>query len=236
MKKRTAWLPLSARAADAPSAPSATLAGAEKRAESCEPSAKPATVPPARVVTTPAADTARSALLPVSATYTAKKPPLASAATPVGREKAAPAPVPSAYAATPPPASVVTAPLASEMARTALDSVSATKSEAPSGDTETPESPLNLAPVPNPSAAPAVEPPAIVVTTPAGVTRRTRLFPRSATYTCAPDGATASPHGARKAALVPVPSANAPAPEPASVITLPASVTARSRLLPVSAT
>jgi hypothetical protein len=77
--------------------------------------------------------------------------------------------------------------------------------------------------------------PASVVTTPPGVTLRMRLLPQSATITL-PLLSTATPQGVMNEAPVPVPSANANDPFPASVVTTPPGVTLRMRLLRESAT
>jgi hypothetical protein len=60
-----------------------------------------------------------------------------------------------------------------------------------------------------------------VVTTPRGVTSRMRLLFVSATTIKPLEGITATPPGSLKRAAVPVPSANAPLPLPASDKTLP---------------
>lgn len=105
---------------------------------------------------------------------------------------------------------------------------------------------MKEAPVPVPSQAiavvHAVAPPAREVTLHTVATNsnfRMRLFPLSATYTLFPRPSTATPVGEEKDALVPGPagaSRSAGCPFPAMVITAPATVTARMRLLPVSAT
>jgi hypothetical protein len=59
-------------------------------------------------------------------------------------------------------------------------------------------------------------------------TTRTTLFCESATNSV-PSSLMATPHGHQKAALVPAPSANVAAPEPASDVTTPAGVTVRMR-------
>jgi hypothetical protein len=96
--------------------------------------------------------------------------------------------------------------------------------------TATPRGLLSFAFVPTPSAKPAVLP-ASVVTTPRGVTSRTRWFEMSATTMTPLDGITATPKTLQKLAAAPVPSAHVAAPLPASVVTTPSAVTSRIRLL-----
>ena len=76
--------------------------------------------------------------------------------------------------------------------------------------------------------------PAMVVTTPAGVTLRIVLLPVSATYTL-PELSTARPPGWLKPAALPVPSVDPNVP-PASVVTTPAGVILRMLWLSESAT
>ena len=63
-----------------------------------------------------------------------------------------------------------------------------------------------------------------------------RWFSLSATTITPLEGITATPVGPLKLAAAPVPSANAPLPLPASVVTTPTGVTSRMRWLPKSAT
>jgi hypothetical protein len=170
----------------------------------------------------------RTRKLASSATSTA---PLGSTATPSGEEKAAAVPMASANAAAPLPASVVTTP-PGVTARTRWLAASATTA-LPLASTATPAGLLNCALVPAPLAkAPQAKPlqpaePASEVTTPEGLTLRRRWLKESATST-APLGSTATPRGELKEAAAPAPSAKAPSPLPASVLTKPPGVTRRS--------
>jgi hypothetical protein len=105
----------------------------------------------------------------------------------------------------------------------------------PLASTATPEGLKKEAATPAPSANAPTPLPASVLTTPPGVTARTRWLFVSATNKVPPEP-TATPEGEKKEAPVPVPSANAGDPLPASVLTTPPGVTARTRLLNVSAT
>jgi hypothetical protein len=103
------------------------------------------------------------------------------------------------------------------------------------GDTAMLTGDENRAFVPNPSAcpeAPEVEP-AMVVTTPPGVTALMALLPVSAAYMM-PDDATARPVRPLKRAAVPVPSAKPvvlpPAPPPATVLPPTTTIRAPSEL------
>jgi hypothetical protein len=91
---------------------------------------------------------------------------------------------------------------------------------------------LNRALLPMPLAlplcVPVAPPPAIVVTTPAGVTARSLLLPYSTTR-ISPEGATARPQGPPKRAAVPmpltVPHCVPEDPPPANMVTVPPGVT-----------
>ena len=87
------------------------------------------------------------------------------------------------------------------------------------GITATPAGQLKLAVVPVPSAKEASPLPASVVTTPRGVTSRMRWL--SATTITPLEEIAATPYRELKLADVPVPSANASLPLPASVLTTP---------------
>jgi hypothetical protein len=106
----------------------------------------------------------------------------------------------------------------------------------PAESIATPIGVLKLALVAIPSTDPA-ELPTIVVTTPSDVILRTRWLIPSATYTF-PAESTVTPLGALKVALVPVPFADPVKLDklPAKVVTTPADVILRIRLLPVSPT
>ena len=165
--------------------------------------------------------------------------------TPHGPLKLAAVPVPSANAWLPLPASVVTTPrgVTSRMRKLPYSATTITPVE---GITATPDGHLKVAAVPVPSAKPPIqfpdwstpllELPASVVTTPRGVTSRTRQLDWSATTITPLEGITATPKGQKKLAAVPDPSANAPLPLPAIVVTTPMGVTSRMRWLPESAT
>ena len=104
----------------------------------------------------------------------------------------------------------------------------------PAGPTAKPTGFAIKAPVPFPSAKP-FSLPATVVTTPPGVNLRMRLLYQSAKKTL-PMESTATPQGPHSDAPVPVPSANAAEPLPASVLTTPPGVTLRMRLFDESPT
>ncbi len=110
---------------------------------------------------------------------------------------------------------------------------SATKRVPVAASTAMPEGVLKPALLPKPSAKPPEALPARVLTAPAGVTLRIRLFMRSETYRMPLEASTAMPLGLLNLALVPVPSA---VPEncegdPARLATAPAGLTERSLLL-----
>ena len=90
--------------------------------------------------------------------------------------------------------------------------------------------------MPSPSAWPRLLLPAIVVTTPWGVTSRTRSFPVSATMISPLGDTTATPCGPAKLAAEPTPSMNAELPLPARVDTMPSGVIRRILWFVVSAT
>jgi hypothetical protein len=101
------------------------------------------------------------------------------------------------------------------------------------GITATPRGLQKLAAEPTPSANALLPLPPRVVTAPeVGSTSRTRLLSSSATTTMPLKGITATPRGLLKLAAAPMPSANAAAPLPASVMTAPElGSTSRMRLL-----
>ena len=131
------------------------------------------------------------------------------------------------------PANVLTTPLGVTF-RMQLFSASAT-STLPPASTAMPIGKLNIAFVPVPSAKSGSPFPASVDTIPPGVTLRMRWPPVSPTKTL-PLESTATPRGRQNEAAVPAPSANAPGPPPASVLTTPPGVTFLMRLLNMSAT
>ena len=100
----------------------------------------------------------------------------------------------------------------------------------------TPVGSQKLAEEPAPSAKSHLLLPASVETSPLPVTRRMRWLFVSATTMFPLDGMTATLCGPLKLAAVPVPSANARLPLPASVVTTPCGVTRRMRSFPESAT
>jgi len=156
-------------------------------------------------------------------------------ATPTGWLKLAPAPVPSVEKPPPLPASVVTTPLG-VTSRMRLFPASATTKTPLEGITATPIGLRNDAAVPMPSKNVELPLPASVVTAPRGVTSRMRWLSVSATTITPLDGITATPDGLLNLAVVPVPSAEAALPLPASVATTPRGVTRRMQWFPVSAT
>ncbi len=101
--------------------------------------------------------------------------------------------------------------------------------------TAKPVNPRKDALVPTPSLNELNPLPASVLTTPSGVTLRTRRLLPSPTSTL-PLASTATLDGELKEASVPVPSANAPTPLPASVVTTPPGETLRIAEFNVSAT
>ena len=174
-------------------------------------------------------------LFPVSATTMTPVEGITS--TPIGKLNLAAAPVPSANAPSLPlPASVVTTPRGVTRRMRWLP-VSATTITLLEGITATPLGFLKLAAAPTPSAKAALPLPASVVTTPSEiVTSRILWLNSSATTIKLLEGITATPVGLLKLAAAPMPSAKAPLPLPASVVTTPRGVTMRIRLLVMSAT
>ena len=204
--------------------------GALKEAEVPVPFALPLTPLPAKVVTTPAGVIFRSTLLPLSATYTF---PNGSVPTPKGPLNEAAVPVPLVNPETPLPAKVVTTP-AGVILRIRLFPKSDTY-KLPAASVSIPVGLLNEAAVPVPLALPETPLPAKVVTTPAGVIIRIRSLPLSATYTF-PAASVPNPKGSLNEAAVPVPLVLPAIPLPAKVLTTPAGVIIRIKLLPKSAT
>ena len=149
------------------------------------PSLNAAAPPPASVLTVPPGVTFRTRLLDVSATNTL---PAASTATANGVLNEAAVPVLSAKAGDPLPASVLTTPPGDTLRTRCPKSTTYT---VPPASTATPRGSVNNAPVPAPSANPAVPLPASVLTSPPGVNFRMRWFPKSATKTL-PAGSTAT--------------------------------------------
>ena len=193
----------------------ATPRGAARRALAPTPSAVPDTVvTPASVDTLPSGVTRRSVRPGAASATTAF--PFVSTVTAVGALKDAAEPTPLAPPGSAAPASVDTTP-AGEMIRRRLLPRSATSTLPPSV-TATPYGELKAAAVPSPSAKLGAPVPAIVVTTPAGVTRRMRCPVASATAT-SPLANAATPAGFENCAAAPVPSAPPSAPPPASVVT-----------------
>jgi hypothetical protein len=159
--------------------------------------------------------------------------PLASTATPEGLSSCVNGPVASKNPNNDCPARVVTTPPGVTL-RMRWFWVSATIT-LPLASTATPRGILNCAFVPEASKDPAVDCPAIVVTTPPGVTLRMRLLLESATITL-PLASTATPEGLKNRALAPVASKNPAVDCPARVVTTPPGVTLRMRWFWVSAT
>ena len=156
--------------------------------------------------------------------------PAPSSVRAVGFEKVAAVPIPSVTPEAPFPANVVTIP----EGRTSLTrklSLSPTYAF-PALSRAMPAGPLNEAAVPRPSALEALPLPARVVTTPPGLILRTLRLLKSATNTF-PAASSATDAAILKAAAVPTPSAKAPTPLPARVVTLPVGLIFRT-LLPVS--
>ena len=190
------------------------------------PSPHPATPDPAIVATPPFASMSRTRWLLPSIT----RSPVPKTAMVLGDLNDAAVPTPSVIPALPPPAIVVTMP-AGVALRIRCENESG-QIRLSAASTVMPLGWFNTADVPAPSAQPAAPLPAIVVTTPVGVTRRMRLFPESVTKRF-PTEFMAIPRGKLKLAPAPVPSTHAPTlPLPASVVTPPAGVTLRTRLLP----
>ena len=208
-----------------PAVSTATPRGKLKAAFVPVPSANAADPLPAKVLTTPPGDTLRMRWLEESTTNTL---PMESMDTPQGPLNEALVPAPSAKAAVPLPASVDTTPPGVILRMRLPSETRALPTESRARPTKN----ENKAPVPVPSAYP-LEPPANVLTTPLGVTLRTRK--KSATKTCSLPS-TAIAMGRKKEALVPAPSVYAIEPLPAIVLTAPAGVTFRMRELTVSAT
>ena len=97
--------------------------------------------------------------------------------------------------------------------------------------------PLKVAASPSPSRWPAPLLPASVLTaSDARSSARTRLLPESATKSAPPEGDSATPRGCQKKAPLPTPSKKSGCGAPASVLTTPPGVTARSLWFCVSAT
>ena len=213
-----------------PLASTSTPRGLLKEAAAPTPSRYAANPLPASVLTKPPGVIFLIQLLPASAT---KMLPLAPTATPRGLSKEATAPVPSANAADPLPASVLTTP-PDVILRMRLLAWSATKILL-LASMSTLLGRENEAPAPVPSANAADPLPAKVVTTPPGVTLRTRWLSLSATKALL-DASMVKPQGPLNEAVAPVPSKNVAVPLPASKVTEPAGEILRIRLLPSSAT
>ena len=192
------------------------------------PSDSAAVPDPYNVVTNPVALISRTRLFVTSATYTL---PLASTAM-SNAAKLAIVPCPSDHAVDPDPASVAVAPDG--------DTV---RTRPPSDRYITPaalnahrDGEVTVANTPTPSDALLAPDPTKVVTTPAGLMRRTRWLPVSGTYS-APALSWQMPPIVENTACAPVPSAYPTAPDPASTLTAPvAAVHMRTRLDPPSAT
>ena len=105
----------------------------------------------------------------------------------------------------------------------------------PAAVTATPCGTLKDDDVPKPLADAMAPLPASVVTTPLGLMRRMRRFPPSATRTF-PEASMATERGLLNAAVPLLASVQAADPDPAKVVTTPARVTLRIKLLYMSGT
>ena len=188
-----------------------------KRAAVPWPFAKPATPvgEPASVVSMPAGDSWRIALLPVSET---KTHPLLFAARPWGFFSLDTPGAPSMSPITPLPARVATVEFPAHSTRTAQLPQSAIKIF-PAPSSPSAAAPAKRALAAGPSINPLTPSPARSLTTPPGVTSRSR-FPLVSAIIAKPVALTKSPAGLLNRALLPMPLAY-PAEAPASVVTRP---------------